>query len=158
MQLTNIKAIKGNNGFYIPVEISKANFSIKLDTGASKTVISIEKFTGELTREQIEIVKNYVTKAPSRVFMSASGHLVVGYLVKAQNVYVGYQKFENFYYYLVVENLHENRQVALLGNDFLNCCSLEKAVNGDIIIPEFDISLYSVDGDILHMDEILELL
>ena len=66
----------------------------------------------------------------------------------AHNVTIGNTVFPEFHYYLVVEN---QRDVALLGYDFTDCCKSTHDPHGDIIVTEFDDLVYGI-GDIGAMD------
>ena len=159
MQSTNIIAYRRDGFFGIPIIGETSSFAIKFDTGASKSVISVEKITGTLSNNQMASIKSFIaTKNVSpEEFKSASGHPFNAYPAFMKNITIGDQLFEKFYYYLVVEKLHNKRMIALLGDDFIDCCSITKEPHGDIIISKFDFSSYYTESNMISTDEILSL-
>ncbi len=80
------------------------------------------------------------------------------YATYAENVYIGELLLKKFYYYLVVDKLDNNKQIALLGDDFLECCKFTKEPHGSIAITEFDNDCYyEKRGSALSTDEILSI-
>ena len=96
-----------------------------------------------------------------KVFKSASGDEMIGYMVDAKNTTIGDTTLDHFYYYLIPQN---KRQVALVGNDFLDFCSYSHDICGNIKINTIDMEKYkdsvkdsiSVDEVISIIDEIIE--
>ncbi len=51
----------------------------------------------------------------------------------------------------------KNRRIALLGDDFIDCCGLLREPHGNIIITGFDFSSYYMKNNVISTDEILSL-
>ena len=159
MQSTNIIVYRGKNFFGVPIIAKTMSFAIKFDTGASNTVLSIDKIWGDKTLGQLSGLKSFIEKktiAPKE-FQSASGHSFLAYPACMENVIIGSYMFEKFYYYLVIEKLHNDRQIALLGDDFIDCCGFEKNPHGNIVISQFDFSSYKIETNSLSTEEILSI-
>ena len=90
------------------------------------------------------------------IFTSASGHSLVGYPVCIKNVLIGNVLFPKFYYYLILDELEGNRAIALLGDNFIDCCRFEHYPHEEIKITGFDYDGYTIDGNTVSMDEICE--
>ena len=160
MQSTNITIYRRNGFFGVPIIGRGSSFAIKFDTGATKSVISIEKITGDLTNKQKVFIRDYIAdrNVKSEKLKSASGHLFNAYPAYTKDVTIGNHLFERFYYYLVVESLHQGRKIALLGDDFIDCCGFSREPHGDIIISKFDFSSYDMRTSMVSTDEILSLI
>lgn len=143
MKSVNIVApkSKADGNYMLPIDLNGRIFSIKFDPGAEQTVISVDFLTDGLSEDQkkkiIELIKSRHT--PNGDFVSASGAPFKGYLVHARNVMVGNEVFDDFFYYLILEN---NRIVALLGEDFLENCGYRHLPHGNIEINTFDNEAY----------------
>ena len=134
-------------------------YTIKFDTGANKTAISAEIIFGTLTDQKLEAIKKlFEGKVQPEICYSASGHEIMVYPVVSNNVIIGGCEFPYFYYYLVLDRLKENRKIALLGDNFIDCCGLTKKPHEDIIINEFDVENYRISSMHLSMNEIMEMI
>lgn len=60
-------------------------------------------------------------------------------LCSAQGVFIGKQKLDIFYYYLV---FNATERTPLLGNDFISNCLFVHDIKGDIIIKDFRTDCY----------------
>lgn len=112
----------------------------KFDTGAVATIITSKKLG--LTDGQVEILKGYFEKSgvEPENFYSATNGKMGGYLVRAKNIMLYSTVLESFYYYLVLDNSLDK---ALLGDDFISCCTFSHQPKGDIVITTIDMNLYS---------------
>ena len=149
MQSTNIVITHQNRCFGALVGVSDKYFAIKFDTGASRTLISAELLTGILNDKQIKALKDY---CQSKQIMpvpcvSASGHKFDAYPAYINNICIGGHRFEKFYYYLVIDRLKNGRKIALLGDDFIDCCGFSKEPHGNIVISGFDFKSYKNDQE-----------
>lgn len=160
MQSTNIVAIRGDGLFGVPIICENMSFALKFDTGACETVISIEKILGKITDEQRAKIKEYILSenATSKDFRSASGDSFVGYATNIKNVFIGQCKFECFYYYLVIDKMKDDKQIALLGDNFIDCSDFSHKSHGNIVITGFDFDSYGISSNCLSTDEILDLI
>ena len=159
MQSTNIIAYRKQGYFTIPIIGRTNSFAIKFDTGAIESVVSIETITGTLSDIQRKAVKQYISDkniAPKE-FKSASGHPFYAYPSYMSNIVIGECMFDKFFYYLVVDKLHKKRKIALLGDNFIDCCGFAKEPHGDIVISKFDFSSYHTDNNALSTDEIMSI-
>lgn len=150
--------ITANNvasSYRVPVIFGDSILGLKWDSGAKYTVISVEVFNSDISVEDIESIRQYCDDHSKRreQFISASGHTFEGYLVTAHEVTIGNTVLSDFYYYLVVEN---QRDVALLGYDFTDCCKSFHDPHRDIIVTEFDDEGYgTVYSGAMDSDEVI---
>lgn len=126
-----------------PIRNKYINF--KFDTGATRTVISVnalmdKEYTLEEQKEQFHQIKNAKDALVIDEFTSASGDKMGGIKCCASQINLSGEIWENFYYYIVFGS---KRKTALIGDDFISCCSFVHSVNGDIILKSFDDGLYT---------------
>lgn len=158
MKSTNIEVFRKNNAYLVPVITDNGSFLAKFDTGASKTIISADVILGELSDEQRDELNQYCSKRCSfESFSSASGHKFLAYPVKLNKAIIGNVEFESFYYYIVIDKLYDDRKIALLGDDFIDCCGIEKQPHGNIIISCFDNDNYKIQAESISTDELFEI-
>ncbi len=159
MQSTNIIAYRKQGYFAIPIIGGTNSFAIKFDTGAIETVVSIETITGALSDVKRKAIKQYISnkRITPKEFKSASGHPFYAYPSYMTNMIIGEFMFDKFFYFLVVDKLHKNRKIALLGDNFIDCCGFSKEPHDNIIISKFDLSSYCIDNNALPTDEILSI-
>lgn len=121
----------------------------KFDTGAVSTIITAKKLG--LTDQQLYVLKKQFDKMAvlPKTFHSATNGEMNGYLVKAKNVMLYSTTLKNFYYYLVLDN-HLNK--ALLGDDFISCCTFSHRPQGDIVISTIDMDSYTSAYSEEHVD------
>ena len=114
----------------------------KYDTGSVVTVISAGSFIDKPTPEQKKRIKDFCENksCDKALLKGASGHPFWGYLVKADTVRIGNSKFNDFYFYLVVEN---ERDIALLGYDFIDKTKRVVEPCGNCMMSQFDEAAYS---------------
>ena len=141
--------------YQVAARLGYRSLPLKYDTGAKHSVISASMFDDMLTEESVARIKDYC-EAHSKhkeKFISASGHTFDGYLVTARDVKIGKSYLREFCYYLVVEN---QRDIALLGFDFIDNCKGSFAPHHDIIITEFDEKTYGTFGtDSMSSDDVM---
>lgn len=78
-------------------------------------------------------------------FTSASGHKMYGIRSIFHDVRISGVKLEKFYFYLL---LGSNRPIALIGDDFISCCSFTHEPKQDILA-NIDLSYYCEEhGDV----------
>lgn len=128
---------------YYTVRLSGLNDDIitgKFDTGAVATIITSKKLG--LSDKQVEILKDYFQKSgvEAEDYYSATDNKMDGYLVRAENVMLYSTVLKNFYYYLILDNSLDK---ALLGDDFISCCTFSHQPKKDIIITTIDMDMYS---------------
>ena len=127
--------------YQVAANLGYRTLPLKYDTGAKYSVISAGMFDDTLTNEGLDRIKDYCedhSKHKER-FVSASGHTFDGYLVTARDVKIGKTHLQEFRYFLVVEN---QRDIALLGFDFIDNCKGTFEPHSDIEINEFDETSY----------------
>lgn len=120
-----------------PVELE-----IKFDTGAVSTVISANKIFGrDLSDSDLEDIKKQINEKTIKkhAFKSASGHIMSAYPCCYKDVVLAGCKFEYFKFYVVLEN---TANIAVVGDDFISCCSFVHTLKSDIVINGFDNELY----------------
>ena len=128
---------------YYTVRLSGLNDDIitgKFDTGAVATIITSKKLG--LSDDQVERLKEYFKTSgiEPENFYSAPDGKMGGYLVKAENVMLYGTVLKSFYYYLILDNRLDK---ALLGDDFISCCTFTHKPKSDIIITTIDMDMYS---------------
>lgn len=118
----------------------------KFDTGAVATIITSKKLG--LTDKQVEALKEYFRSSETMpsIFHTVADEKIEGYLVRARNVNIYSVTLNDFYYYLVLDNSLDK---ALLGDDFISCCTFHHKPKGDIYITAVDMELYAsaYEGD-----------
>ena len=150
--------ITANNvasSYRVPLILGESILGLKWDSGAKYTVISVKVLNSDLSSIDMVHIKQYCEEHGNHKeqFVSASGHTFDGYLVMAHDVTIGYTVFSEFYYYLVVEN---QRDVALLGYDFTDCCRSSHNPHDDIVVTEFDNEGYGAsDLEAMDSDEVI---
>ncbi len=139
-----VKYNKFYNAYDILLSLQE-NFNdirIFFDTGASKTIITLKEFLQpyEYRKHKDEIIKQLENSSYLRVEpRSASGNKITGYLCHLNNVQLGDEVVDSFYFFLVPD---ERLQDSLLGNDFLHYCDYVHDANRDIVIKSFDLESY----------------
>lgn len=112
--------------------------SIKFDTGATNTIIT----TGALGFDSVQaalLLKNIQDgKLKSNKFTSASGNTFIGYPCYCDNLKIGNIQMKRFYYYIVFHD----KPKALLGDDFISCCTFSHGFKSDIIVTAFHFEEY----------------
>lgn len=112
--------------------------SMKFDTGASDTIIT----TGALGLDGIQAdtllrsIQNGKVKANQ--FTSASGDSFIGYPCFCDDIRIGDVRVGRFYYHVVFNDMPK----ALLGDDFISCCTFSHGFKGDIVVTAFQAMEY----------------
>lgn len=107
---------------------------IKFDTGAVNTIVSLEAIT-DRDIDKKRLITQLEGKTENKVFRSASGNDMTGYLVCAESIKISAFVLQKFFYYLVT---NVNVNVALLGDDFISHCTFWHDNQADIIVKSFD--------------------
>lgn len=132
-----IEAHHENGAYFVMLRTPNAEnpiVTMKFDSGAINTVISVEALTAK-TIDKDQLVGNIKGKAARKMFRSASGNKMEGYLVCATDVVLSGKVFDEFYYYLLVD---VDDSVGLLGDDFISKCEFSHKIDGNIEITAFD--------------------
>lgn len=146
-----IRGLGLNKGIYIPM---------KFDTGAINTVISLKRLIYG-NAYYIEKINEYITNRRNierKIFFSASGHELTGYLCKASSIEISGSKVKNFYYYIVIDG---DRDISLLGNDFIAACDFHHYRYQCIEICYFDEKTYVENFEsrgVLTLDELSDII
>ena len=148
-RIGSVYEVHVNLGKYIP--------SLKWDTGAKYTVISARMLDDDISDEALRQMKDYCEEhlKHKERFISASGDPFYGYLSHARNAVIDETELPNFYYYLVLEN---KRDIALLGEDFIENCKGTFEPHGDILVTGFDEEGYVIWDRALESDELISLI
>ena len=111
--------------------------TMKFDTGAVNTVIGLRTLFKYLSKKELDtLLSMFEASDIEKVrFNSASGGELWGYPCVVHNVEISNAVIENFCFYVITNT---NREVALLGDDFISCCNFRHEQDGDIIITDFD--------------------
>lgn len=151
----NIVAKRVLPAYQVTAKLGFRTILLKYDTGAKYSVISVGMFDDTLTDDDLIRIKEYCEEHSSckERFISASGHTFDGYLVVASNVKIGNTYIREFRYHLVIEN---QRDIALLGFDFIeNCKGLFEPQN-NIIITAFDEKHYgTLDAGSMNSEDVI---
>lgn len=152
----NITAHRIDSLYELNAVITGKAVTLKYDTGAKYTVISVGMLDDSVTEKGLEAFKAYCEKhCPEKYkgdFISATGDPFKGYLVSAHDVRIGNEVIRDFRYYLVVEN---KRDIALLGFDFIDRCKRSADAYGDILITEFDEVGYGKLDGVMENDDVM---
>lgn len=140
--------------YRLSLDMGDYSASLKWDTGAKYTVISIGALVKGFSTDAIEKLKEYceVNSKSKEQFISATGHAFWGYQVKTDRAVLGETELNEFYYYLVIEN---QRDIALLGFDFIDNCRRLAESHGDISITGFDDEKYRLGSDGMNSEDVI---
>ena len=154
MNKVDIIARRDIDAYRISLSFTTSILDIKLDTGAKDTVISVGLIKGDLTEERLSNLKAFCEKKSKhkKQFISATGHTFSGYLASYHNVEMSGTLLRDFHFYLILEN---QRDIALLGMDFIGNCEGLIHAQSDIVITEFDEESYNSLSGAVEMDEII---
>ncbi len=150
----NVVAKREASSYRVSVDIDNRVFTIKFDTGATDTVISVRVFSNSLTDSDLEKFTKYCEEHSrhNKEFISATGDSFKGYLVTAHNVRLGKSVLPNFRYYLVIES---KRDIALLGYDFIDKCQCSHDPGKNFYLTGFDVDNYGKDAGTMENDEVI---
>lgn len=112
---------------------------LRFDTGAVCTVISIELFVAEKI-DKTKFIQQIKSRANRRIFHSATGNQMEGYLVCAENIKMSGACLSKFFYYLIVDM---DERVGLLGDDFISKSRFMHEVDQEIEVDSFDDEKYA---------------
>lgn len=155
--MINIHYSPKNSYFYFYLsELVDKDIKVKFDTGAGATILTAKALGIDGT--QLESIKNHVKKKniPKKLFKSATDTEFYGYLCSSSDVKMNDVLIKRFYFYLVLNN---DVNKALLGDDFISCCTFSHQPQSDIIITTIDVDLYvssyQDDIDCIDVSEVL---
>lgn len=145
-------AIYNGSSYQVYVEGLRSDgneITMKFDTGASNTVISLRVLTDNDDAERI--IRQYCSRQHIgiKTFYSATGHPMEGIPIKVANVSISGNQWRVFYYHLI---LNVKNNVALLGDDFISSCEFRHTRKGSIIVSDF----YSEDYEDLWKNYVLQ--
>ncbi|MBQ6735581.1 MAG: hypothetical protein IJR00_11830 [Lachnospiraceae bacterium] len=139
-----IKAIENSGAYYMGLanlDDSGSVITMKFDTGAINTIISLNALVStNIDKERF--LAEICNKTQKKLFRSASGNEMQGFLICAKNVLLSGTPIEQFFYYLIVD-IEEN--IGLIGNDFISKCRFHHEVDDDIEITFFHQKRYQDD-------------
>lgn len=107
--------------------------AMKFDTGAVSTVIGIRTLFKYLSENELDLLLNmFENSGIEKVsFNSASGGELWGYPCVVHDVMLSNTVIDTFCFYVIVNT---NRNIALLGDDFISCCTFKHEAYNDIVI------------------------
>lgn len=157
-----IRAKYFNNSYMLFVYNALMNdrrpFACKFDSGAVATMIPLKLMAGsdntcnaeDLFSRLLKMHKTPVT------FTAATGHTMTGIKCHAKDIIISGVEIPDFYYYIT----DSNRSVALLGDDFISCCSFKHVPGDDILIDDINLEMYKRNnqGNYVNSKDILEIL
>lgn len=121
-----------------------ASSMLTFDTGAGATVFGISVLTNERISKSLDIASIFnlltICNVRPKIFYSATNTKMVAFPCYMQDVILGGEKIDKLYFYLTTGT--ENPNVALLGNDFIRFCALNKDIDSHINITNFDFDKY----------------
>lgn len=120
----------------------KPTSAIKLDTGASSTVISVKSLLefGIINESDISsILRGTSNNEFASYYTSATGHMIAGFPCHLKNIYLDDKLIEDFYFHII---LNDTRNINLLGADFIRFCKVRKDVNNAFELYDLDVELY----------------
>jgi len=138
--LINIHYSSRNSYFYFYLsEVVDKDIKVKFDTGAAASIIT-SKALG-IGAVQSEHIADYIDKKriTKRLFKSATDTEFCGYLCSCSDVKINGVPLKKFYFYLV---LNDSVNKALLGDDFISCCTFSHQPQSDICITAIDMDSY----------------
>lgn len=121
----------------------KPTSAIKLDTGASSTVISVKSLLefGIIIKNDISSIVQGVNNADTfaTYYKSATGHSLVGFPCHLRNIFLDNELIEDFYSHII---LNDTDNINLLGADFIRFCKVKKDINNAFELYNLDSDLY----------------
>jgi len=112
---------------------------MKFDTGSPYTLISVQSLYSNVSIKGVDLLRDRFSELgiqPLGYVRSATGHPIEAYPLIISNVYLNDELFiSKFPFYLV---LNVGRPLALLGDDFVSCCSFSHEINSDIVISRYE--------------------
>lgn len=144
---------KTGRSYRVRLDMQKNNRDLvlmKFDTGASDTIIT----TGALGLDDIQadmLLKSIKDrKLRGNEFTSASNGKFIGYPCYCDDLKIGDIQIKRFYYYIVFND----KPKALLGDDFISCCTFSHGFKSDIVVTAFHSEEYERQGisNAEHMD------
>lgn len=148
-------------GYFLKLRhcLDGADYSVtlKFDTGADCSIITLDTLLSDRNVERSRIVDKLKKKYAIYEFMAATGDKMHGFLTKLENVVLAGVRLREFYFYLIVD---AKKKTALLGDDFISCCTFSHAADDDIIVSAFNANMYKQKAfnDYLDANEIAEIL
>lgn len=131
---------KNYTGYLESIDIfTDVKIPVKFDTGAIATIFTAKVFG--LGEEGVKVIADKIEqKALMRQgFTSATGHTFYGYPCYCDNIRLDDVILRRFYYYLVLDS---SRSKALLGDDFISCCTFSHGYESDIVVTGFNMEKY----------------
>lgn len=133
-------------------------FPCKFDTGAVNTMLPLGMILDECTsNSDLRDVFARLCEKSNAVteFTSAAGNKILGVKCHVNDIIISGMLIHDFYFYLT----NTDRKVALLGDDFISCCTFKHIPDGDILIDNFDSNKYSrnVNTSYVREQDILEI-
>ena len=135
----------------------KPTSAIKLDTGASSTVISVKSLLEFeiITKDDISSIVQGASSADTFAiyYKSATGHSLVGFPCHLKNIFL-----DNELFHIV---LNDTDNINLLGADFIRFCKVRKDINNAFELYSLDADLYKLSflrslrtSNLLNLDDI----
>ena len=112
---------------------------VKFDTGAIATIFTTKALG--LNKEGEKVIANRIEQKAmiKKNFTSATGHTFYGYPCYCDNIRLDDVILRRFYYYLVLDG---SRSKALIGDDFISCCTFSHGYESDIVVTGFNAEKY----------------
>lgn len=154
-----IKAHYYDRNLVIKSTVNNIDCTLKVDTGAQLTIMSINKL---VTEPLTHTIMNKLESKSRVLAYSASGRELRGVFCKFENVLLGNTKLEFLYVGLILDGSTDK---ALLGLDFLQGCTFSHSAGGNMFIESVDCSyqekvikdVYGDCDEIYTIDEILSM-
>ena len=112
--------------------------SMKFDTGATDTIITTGALGVDCVQADILLKNIHDEKRKGNEFTSASGDAFIGYPCYCDDLRIGDVQVKRFYYYIVFNDIPK----ALLGDDFISCCTFCHSFKDDIVVTAFHFDEY----------------
>lgn len=136
--------------------------AIKLDTGASNTVISVKSLLefGIINENDIPHIIHSINSSDTYAtyYKSATGHSLAGFPCHLKNIFLSNELIEDFYFHII---LNDTDNINLLGADFIRFCQVRKEVNNAFELYNLDTNLYKLSflravktSKLLNLDDI----
>lgn len=111
---------------------------MKFDTGASDTIITTGALGISKVQEDALLKSIQNEKLEANEFTSVSGNHFTGYPCYCDDLRIGDVQVRRFYYYIVFGDIPK----ALLGDDFISCCTFSHSYKNDIVVTGFNSEEY----------------
>ena len=130
------------------------SIEVKIDTGSPVTILNYTQLALLLSSSKIQLIKIVEqSNIKKRYFQSYTGDTISTTLCRLRNVKLGESLISNFYFYLNLDVSASGN--ALIGVDFIKCCSVSGHARDSINLNYCDDMYEPFQQQVLEIDELI---